>query len=183
MSRSRRGSVGGGAARLSHAHPADFDEGRLHAFVDSAVGLMASLIFDVQMAAQRAQIRTPPILLNGYDRPVPDGSGFSFKSRTPPYTSGPWIADKMDAAKVPPLLSFRTEVIGYYIDTLNTAIQHLASRTTGVYCPTKLGVLSTAKSTYKDDWDNEFHPSRSGFKKIARQVWLPELAKLGFTKK
>ena len=159
-----------------------FDEGRLRAFVDAAVGLMASLIFDVQMAAERAQIRTPTILLNGYDRPVPDGRAFSMIPGVLPATSGPWIADKMDTAKVPTSIEFRTQVIGHYIDVLNSAIQHLASRTTGVYCPTQLGVLSTAKSTYKTDWDNELHPSRSGFKKIARQVWLPELAKLGFTR-
>ncbi len=77
-----------------------FDIDKLNHRVDTLIGIMAALVSDVQIAAQRANLHTPPVLLNGYDHPVPDGRGFSpiggkkFKfggHRLPP----PWIAPKL----------------------------------------------------------------------------------------
>ena len=159
-----------------------FDTDKLNHLVDTLIGIMAALVSDVQIAAQRANIRTPPVLLNGYDHPAPDGRGFSPIGGEKFKFGGPWVAPAMDRAKVDPALAFRTAVIGIYIDALNTAMQQLASRTTGVFCPHALGTLRTAPATYKQDWDNELHPTKSGFTKLARGAWLTQLDALGFTR-
>lgn len=112
-------------------HQDCFDIDKLNQLVDTLIGIMAALVSDVQIAAQRANIRTPPVLLNGYDRPVPDGRNFSPIGGEKFKVGGPWTAPAMDRAKVNPALVFRTQVIGIYIDALNTAMQQLASRTTG----------------------------------------------------
>ncbi len=88
----------------------------------------------------------------------------------------------MDCAKVDPALAFRMAVIGIYIDALSNAMQQLASRTTGVFCPYALGTLRTGLATYKQEWDNELHPTKSGFTKLAKGAWLTQLDALGFTR-
>ena len=158
-----------------------FNLERLHLVVDSLTGTMAALVSDVQIAAKRAGIRTPPVILNGYDRPVPDGRGFSPIGGEKFKFGGPWIAPALDRAGVAKDIEFRKEVIGFYIDTRNEAIQHLASRMTGVYSPFQLGTLRRAAATYKQDWDNELHPTNPGFRKLAGGPWLQQLAALGFT--
>lgn len=158
-----------------------FDADRLHTVVDILTGIMAALVADVQIAAKRANIRTPPVILNGYDRPVPDGRGFSPIGGEKFKFGGPWIAPVFDRAHVDKDIEFRKDVMAEYIDTLNEAIQHLASRTTGVYCPPQLGTLRRAPATYRQDWDNELHPTAAGFTKLARGPWLAQLAALGFT--
>ena len=164
------------------AKPDDcFDADKLAQFVDDLTGTMAAMVTDVQIAAKRAGIRTPPVLLNGYDRPVPDGRGFSPIGGEKFKFGGPWIQPAFDRAKIDPDLVFRTQVIAVYIDALNEAMQHLASRTTGVYCPPQLGTLRSAPATYQQDWANELHPVASGFTKLARGPWLTQLDALGFT--
>ena len=32
---------------------------------------------------------------------------------------------------------------------------------------------------YQKDWDNEMHPTWSGFRKMVDQRWIPELARWG----
>jgi len=164
------------------ADPADcFDPAKLSHMIDTLVGVQAALIADVHLAAKRAGIRTPAILLNGYDRPVPDGRGFSPIGGAKFKFGGPWLKPVLDQAKVPTDLSFRYQVMRVYIDALNEAMQHLASRTTGVYCPPQLGTLRSAPETYQQDWDNELHPTATGFTKLARGPWLTQLAALGLT--
>lgn len=162
--------------------PSDcFDPAKLAHIVDTLTGIQAALISDVQIAAKRAGIRTPPVLLNGYERPVPDGRGFSPIGGTTFKFGGPWLKPALDNAKVAPELAFRTRVMRTYIDTLNDAMQHLASRTTGVYCPAQLGTLRSGPAVYQHDWDNELHPTAAGFTKLARGPWQAQLAALGFT--
>jgi hypothetical protein len=120
-----------------------FDEDRLAQFQDQTIGLIAALVTDVQNAARRAGIRTPPILLNGYDRPVPDGRGFSLIGGEKFKFGRPWIKPAFDRAKVNRNLRLQTSLIVVYTDSLNFATQHFASRTTGVYCPIQLGTLRT----------------------------------------
>lgn len=164
------------------ADPKDcFDPDKLAQIVDKLTGIMAALVADIHIAAKRAGIRTPPVLLNGYDRPVPDGRGFSPIGGERFKFGGPWVKPAFDRAKVDPDLGYRTKVIGCYIDALNEAMQHLAIRTAGVYCPPALGTLRTLPTTYKQDWDNELHPTASGFSQLARGPWLTQLAALGFT--
>ena len=106
---------------------------------------------------------------------------------TDPFVAILAIGDSMDQArhdraKVDPPLAFRTAVIGIYIDALKTAMQQLASRTIGVFCPHALGTLRTAPATYKRDWDNDLHPTRFGFTKLAKGPQLTQLDALGFTR-
>ncbi len=136
---------------------------------------------DKDLAYFEEGIRTPPVLLNGYDRPIPDGRGFSPIGGERFKFGGPWVKPALDRANVDSDLGYRSKVIGYYIEALNEAMQHLASRTTGVYCPPALGTLRTSPTTYKQDWDNELHPTASGFTQLARGPWLTQLAALGFT--
>jgi len=158
-----------------------FDPDKLAHIVDTLTGTQAALIADVQIAAKRALIRTPPVLLNCYDRPVPDGRGFSPIGGEKFKFGGPWIKPAFDRAKIDADVGFRTRVIAVYIDALNEGMQNLASRSTGVYVPSQLGTLRIAPETYRQDWDNELHPTASGFTKLVRGPWLTQLAALGFT--
>ncbi len=156
-----------------------FNEEKLNTAIDAMVGTISALISDVQIAAKRAEIRTPAILLNGYDLPVPDGTPFSLIGGTAFKFGGPWLKPALDAAKVEDNRDFRIAVVAHFMETFNTALQHLANQMTGVFLVRQIGTLSTAKATYKSDWANEMHPTRAGFDKLARGAWLQVLQQIG----
>jgi hypothetical protein len=111
--------------------------------------------------------RPLPILLHGYDYPVPDGRGFLGGWALLP---GPWLQPglfrkghaKLDANKA---------ILRTLIDRFNAMLKGV-SATAGfghVKYVDLRGTLSQSAS-YKDDWANELHPTKSGFRAVAARI-------------
>jgi hypothetical protein len=110
-----------------------------------------------------------PILLHGYDYPVPDGRGFLGGFGPLP---GPWLEPGF-REKGYDVLAERVQVIGGLIDTFYAMLAGVAA--TPGFSHVKVvdlrGTLSRqlAGDAYKHSWGNELHPTRSGFTEVARR--------------
>jgi hypothetical protein len=125
------------------------------------------LIGGLTEIATRLLNRPIPIVLHGYDYPVPDGRGFLGGFWLLP---GPWLQPGFhrkgygndDANKA---------VVARLIDTFNAMLRQLA-RGAGfehVRYVDLRGTLSDA-AAYKRDWANELHPTERGFKAVALKI-------------
>ena len=138
-------------------------------------GALGLLIHDIAWEFGK-QNRRADIFLHGYDYPVPDGRGFDalmFK------LAGPWLAPAMDAAGVAHDAALRSGVCHALIDALNDTLSRFARPGDGVHFVDCRGVLRS-DAQYRDDWDNEMHPSFDGFRRIVAERWMPQLARLGY---
>ncbi|BBJ24441.1 GDSL-type esterase/lipase family protein [Candidatus Nitrotoga sp. AM1P] len=107
--------------------------------------------------------RSLPIIIHGYDHPVPDGRGFLGGWW---FLPGPWLEPgfrEKGFDKLPARIGIAKELI----DCFNTMLSKVASlpEFAHVHYIDLRGTLSAANN-YKDDWDNELHPSESGFEKV-----------------
>lgn len=105
-----------------------------------------------------------PIIIHGYDRPVPDGRGFAGGWGPLP---GPWLEPGFRAKGFQDL-DVTTRMIGDLIDRFNRVLRDVAG-TAGFEHVRYLdlrGTLSTG-SAYKTWWANELHPTRRGFAAVA----------------
>ena len=110
---------------------------------------------------------TIPILLHGYDYPVPDGRGFWGGWW---FLPGPWLKPGFDLKGYGDL----KENIGIckdLIDRLNAMIRSVTAlpQFPHVKFIDLRGTLSNRASDYEDWWDNEMHPTRKGFEAVADQ--------------
>lgn len=123
--------------------------------------------------AYRNTDRLPPIFLNGYDYPVPDGRGVFGQD-------GGWIKKAMDHAGVHPDLGFRFEIVKHVVDAMNDdVLAALHSPIKRVFHIDARGTLSTDPANYRQDWENELHPTSAGFRKILERAWFPKLQPFG----
>lgn len=130
---------------------------------------MATLIIATK-ALSKTYFNDPdiPIFIHGYDRPVPDGRGFLGGFW---FLPGPWLRPSFDmkgydhsSADEQAATDAMAELIGRYNDTL----ERLAtSGVKNVYYIKVIGTLHN-DGTYKKDWGNELHPTKSGFETVAR---------------
>ena len=67
------------------------------------------------------------------------------------------------------------------IERLNLAFANYASAASGVYFIDSRDTLDSGPG-YQADWDNELHPTRSGFDKIVDRKWIPVLQVLGIAR-
>jgi hypothetical protein len=103
--------------------------------------------------------RTFPILVHGYDHPVPDGRGFAGGWGPLP---GPWLKPGFDE-KLFLDLTTTTSMIAELIDRFNIMLQKLVKETgfeNVIYVDLR-GTLSNA-ADYKKYWANELHPTGGG---------------------
>jgi hypothetical protein len=105
--------------------------------------------------------RRAPVVLHGYDHPVPDGRG-ALAAR--------WLKPTLDALGYPPDAA-RT-VMAELIDALNTMQADLIAtlRQDGFTHLHALSLVGTLRNdgTYREDWQNELHPSiPRGFARVA----------------
>ncbi len=115
-----------------------------------------------------------PILVHGYDHPVPDGRGFLGGWGPLP---GPWLEPSLrrkgfqDPGQ-------RLALIGSLIDRFNDMVADVASLTAfpHVHYLDLRGSLSTGPD-HEDWWANEMHPTKKGFRRIADR-FAAELAGL-----
>lgn len=129
------------------------------------------IVLHEAIAAFHGLGRTPKVFLHGYDYSVPDGRGFTLAGLA---LSGPWLKPILDRCSVREDLQFRCQVVKLLIDRLNDALQQYARPDAGIFVVDSRGTLSSG-ANYQDDWDNEIHPTTSGFDKIVRQRWMPLL--------
>lgn len=101
--------------------------------------------------------QTFPILVHGYDYPVPDGRGFLGGWGALP---GPWLKPGFDE-KLFTDLTNTTPMIAALIDRFNTMLQNLIREPgfENVRYVDLRGTLSNAPGNYKDWWANELHPT------------------------
>jgi hypothetical protein len=94
------------------------------------------------------------IFVNGYDFAIPNGTKVPF--------AGPWLKPAFDDRGYYPVdLKFRTEVVSIMLRQFAGMVQSVS-----VVYPS-LRLVSTQGTLTPSQWDNELHPSNSGFRKVA----------------
>jgi len=107
-----------------------------------------------------------PIVIHGYDYPVPDGRGFWSGWGPLP---GPWLEPGF-RRKGYADMSVRKQICVKLIDRFDTMLADLAGKApfTHVKFLNLRGTLRTDAS-YKTWWDNELHPTRKGFEAVTKK--------------
>jgi hypothetical protein len=114
---------------------------------------------------ERVFARKIPILVHGYDYPVPDGRGFLGGLL---FLPGPWLEPSFTARgyrEAPEGLTANAAVMRDVIDRFNRMLQSLPNEPalSHVRFVSLRGTLSNSPSSYRTDWDNELHPTGRGF--------------------
>ena len=123
-----------------------------------------------QIVDLRNQVRPGcEIVMHNYDYPWPDGKAYKLFGRK---LAGPWIKPFMEEVGVSDFTSQRI-ICSWLIDQFTEVQRELASRNQRIRCVDSRGLLIKAV-----DWDNEIHPKRAGFKRIAEVAWKPVLDSL-----
>jgi lysophospholipase L1-like esterase len=106
---------------------------------------------------------TVPILVHGYDYPVPDGRGFLGGWGPLP---GPWLEPGF-RRKGYEVMTARKAIVVELIDRFNAMLAGLAGRApfAHVQYVDLRGTLSNGPQ-YKTWWANELHPTRKGFEAV-----------------
>lgn len=103
---------------------------------------------------------TVPILVHGYDYPVPDGRGYKWGF------AGPWLEPGF-RAKGFDKLQIRIDMMVKIIDKFNAMLRKVAALYPHVYYINLRRTLSNNQTDYKDWWANELHPTKPGFESVA----------------
>lgn len=127
----------------------------------------AFLISGLGEIAMRMLNRQIPVIVHGYDCPVPDGRGFLGGFG---FLPGPWLQPGFQQ-KGFSNLDANTAVVGKLIDTFNAMLGQLA-RSQGFEHVRYVDLRRTLSHAagYKRDWANELHPTRSGFSLVAAKI-------------
>jgi len=118
------------------------------------------MLLSINSLCQKNLGRTFPILVHGYDYPVPDGRGFLGGGWLLP---GPWLKPGFDE-KLFSDINVTTKMMTTIIDRFNTMLQNLAQEP-GFQNVTYINLrntLSNSQANYKDWWANEIHPNAGG---------------------
>jgi hypothetical protein len=139
-----------------HVHLASFE---------SALRYIAS---DYQQLIDLRNLVAPDceIVIHNYDYPWPNGKPYKLLGKK---FAGPWIQPFMLEAGIKAFADQRL-VCTWLIDQFTVVQKELASTNTGIRCVDSRNMVIAAK-----DWDNEIHPKRAGFSRIAQQAWVPVL--------
>jgi len=142
-----------------HIHLASFE---------SALRYIAS---DYQQIIDLRNLERPDceIVMHNYDYPWPDGRTYRLFGRK---LAGPWIKPFMEEIGVADFSSQRI-ICSWLIDQFTEVQRELSSRNLRTRCVDSRGLVIKA-----GEWDNEIHPKRIGFKRIAEVAWKPVLDSL-----
>lgn len=132
-----------------------------------------SLFSSLTSACQEYFKQTVPILVHGYDYPVPDGRGFLGGWPFP----GPWLdpgfREKNFKLEDPNDLNRRVAMMKDVMDQLNVMLKSVTSdpALSYVHYIDLRGTLSTdlKDDAYKEWWANELHPTEKGFEKVTQK--------------
>lgn len=111
--------------------------------------------------------RPIPILLHGYDYAVPDGRGFLGGWA---FLPGPWLQPGL-SQKGHHNLNANKATVRALIDAFNAMLHQVSAMPQfgHVTYVNLRGTLSQG-AAYKDDWANELHPTKGGFRAIAAKI-------------
>src|SRR3984957_7992781 len=105
-----------------------------------------------------------PLLVHGYDYPVPDGRGYIGVFGH--YLFGPWLEPGFREKNFTDLAA-RIQMMRDVLDRFNAILQSLPQRFSFVRYLDLRNTLSTVlPNDYKSWWDNELHPTPKGFEKV-----------------
>jgi lysophospholipase L1-like esterase len=120
--------------------------------------------------------RDVPIIVHGYDYPVPDGRGFAGGWWLLP---GPWLEPGFRAKGYEDIRR-RISIARELIDRFNDMLQEIAAsgpwthvRYVDLRKSLSAGIDDQAwwqEQRYKESWANELHPTRTGFALITRRL-------------
>ena len=130
---------------------------------------MASLISAVSELSRKSFGRTIPVLVHGYDYPVPDGRGYIGGFWVLP---GPWLEPAF-RQKGYADMDERVRVMVGLIDRFNEMIESLPGQP-GLEHVIYVNVRRTLSNElegrkYKKLWANELHPTDLGFQSVAAE--------------
>jgi lysophospholipase L1-like esterase len=127
----------------------------------------ASLISGLKEIAMGLLKRPIPVVVHGYDYPVPDGRGFLGGFG---FLPGPWLQPGFQRKGFADV-GANTAVVGKLIDRFNVMLRQL-SRSDGFEHVRYVDLRDTLSHAagYKRDWANELHPTRSGFSAVADKI-------------
>ena len=105
------------------------------------------------------------ILVHNYDYAIPTGLGF--------LGLGQWLKAPMDACEVPARGalkpgSLRRKIIALLIDQLAVELRKIEADYGGSVIH-----VDTPGTLSDDDWENELHPTRSGFNQLGKKKFAP----------
>lgn len=136
---------------------ADVVRGIIHVRIQNAYLTLLAAITDDCLARLG---HTVPILVHGYDYPIPDGRGFCFG----PFP-GPWLKPGFDRKGYPDRpIDPKRNMMKALIDEFNRMIAGLA-RTSGLAHVRYVNLRDTLPNA--SWWANELHPTRAGFEAVA----------------
>lgn len=108
-----------------------------------------------------------PVLVHGYDYPVPDGRGFLGGWGPLP---GPWLRPGFNEKRFNDLPG-DIALMQVLMDRFNTMLSNLVGQA-GFENVTYINLRGTLKNdpaTYKDWWGDELHPTEDGFEAVANR--------------
>ncbi len=112
--------------------------------------------------------KTLPILVHGYDYPIPDGRGFLGGGLFP----GPWLRPGFNE-KLFDDLKDNTDSMKVVLNQFNTMLSDLSHDASlgAIHYIDLRGTLSSvlADDAYQEDWNNELHPTEKGFIAVAEK--------------
>jgi hypothetical protein len=134
----------------------------------------SQLLMSITSLCQATFAVTVPILMHGYDYPVPDGRGFLGGWPFP----GPWL-DPGFREKNFEDLAQRIAMMQTLMDQFNEVMKSLPMQAAFAHVRyiDLRGTLSNRLADYKDWWANELHPTEKGFEAVTDR-FAAELAKL-----
>jgi lysophospholipase L1-like esterase len=125
------------------------------------------LISGLTEIARRYLDRPLPILLHGYDYPVPDGRGFVGGWGLLP---GPWLQPGL-FQKGHAALEANKAILRTLIDAFNGMVKQVSAMPGfGHVSYVDLRGTLTQGTGYKRDWANELHPTKAGFSAVAARI-------------
>lgn len=126
-----------------------------------------TIIWSVMQLCQERLDKKIPIIVHGYDYPIPDGRGFMGGWGPLP---GPWLEPGF-REKGFEQMPERIQIMVSLIDRFNLMLQGVVSLKQFAGNVRYVDLRKTLKNgtTYKNDWANELHPTGDGFSLVTKK--------------
>ena len=133
-------------------------------FVDDVRDYFTDLVQFIKTACQESfKTDSIPILIHGYGYPVPDGRGFRvFGARV----RGPWLHPVFEAKGYTDLQE-NTQAMKELVGKFNGMLSDFSGGMKHVHYVDVRDCLTNELEGYHNDWNDELHPTNSGFEKVA----------------
>ena len=151
---------------LDHAQSAvpGFNDQIVSGIIDQRVKIAyVTILSAVTQICEERLNRKLPILVHGYDYPVPDGRGFAGGWW---FLPGPWLEPGF-REKGYAKMTERIRLMKQLIDRFNSMLKDIAAMTEFPHV-TYINLRSTLSTgaNYKQYWANELHPTEKGFELV-----------------